>query len=65
MAPRTIEVTRAELEGRRADILVSLGTGLDDFRERVARGSLAGFEWDAVEELEEIAFLLGETADDF
>lgn len=65
MAPRTIEVSRTDLERRRSEILASLGTTLDDFRERVGRGSLAGFEWDAVEELEEIAFLLGDSSDDF
>ncbi len=65
MAPRTIEVSRDELVARREHVLAQLGVSLDEFRRRVLRGSLTGDEWDAVSELEEISFLLDDSADDF
>lgn len=63
MAPHTIEVTREELLARRERVLASLGMRIDEFRERVAHGALSGEEWDAVAELEEIGFLLDDSAD--
>jgi hypothetical protein len=64
MAPRTIEVTPTELTARRAHVLETLGMTREQFRERVREGSLSPSEWDARSELEEIAFLLGDSSDD-
>jgi hypothetical protein len=64
MAPRTIEVTPTELATRRADVLEKLGMTREQFRERVREGSLSPSEWEARSELEQIAFLLGDSSDD-
>lgn len=50
-----------ELRARRADILAKLGTGLEEFRNRAKHYALVGEEHEAWEQLESIAFLLGET----
>lgn len=63
MMSRTIEVTRAELGGRRTSILARLGLTSDEFGERVRAGSLSPTEWEALSELEEMAFLLGDPTD--
>lgn len=62
MAPRTITVSREELLERRGGILASLGMSLDEFQERVERESLIGDEWYAAEDLDEIEFLLRDSA---
>jgi hypothetical protein len=59
MAP-VVSVTREELEGRRAALLAELGTSLEDFERLAATRTLTGREFDVKEELDEIAFLLGE-----
>jgi len=64
MAPRTIEVTPTELAARRADVLKTLGMTREQFRERLREGSLSPSEWEARSELEQIAFLLGDSPDD-
>jgi hypothetical protein len=53
-------VTRSELEGRRGQILADLDLTLEQFTEVIETRSLTSDEWDAREELDEIAFLLGE-----
>ena len=63
MAPRTIEVAPAELVDRRARVLQALGMTREQLRERIREGSLSPAEWDARSELEEIAFLLGDSTD--
>lgn len=55
-----IEMTRQELTDRRNQILRELGTTLDDYRELAERGEFSGAEWLVRDELDEIAFLLGE-----
>lgn len=65
MTPRTIERTRDELVARRARVLRDLGMSREQFRDRVREGSLSPAEWEARSELEEIAFLLGDSSDDF
>lgn len=55
-----ITVSRAELEARRAALLVDLGMSMTDFEELTATTTLGGRELDVKEELDEIAFLLGE-----
>ena len=64
MAPRTIEVTPTELATRRADVLEKLGMTREQFPERVREGSLSPSEWEARSELEQIAFLRGDSSDD-
>lgn len=60
MAP-VVTVTRESLERRRAALLDALGMTLDDFRTMAATRSLTAEEDEAREELDEIAFLLGES----
>jgi hypothetical protein len=59
MAP-VVTVTREELEARRRTLLAELGISLDDFERLAATRTLTGREFDVQEELDEIAFLLGE-----
>jgi hypothetical protein len=59
MAP-VVTVTREELEARRSTLLAELGISLDDFERLAATRTLTGREFDVKEELDEIAFLLGE-----
>ncbi|MGX5654589.1 hypothetical protein ACWKWC_07440 [Geodermatophilus nigrescens] len=59
MAPVVI-VTRADLEARRTALLEELGMTLPEFTTLAATKTLSGSEVEALEELEEIAFLLGE-----
>lgn len=49
-----------ELRKRRATILEQLGVSIEEFRERAERYALVGDEHEAWEQLESIAFLLGE-----
>jgi hypothetical protein len=49
-----------ELRERREAILSKLGVSLDELRERAENYALVGEEHDAWEQLESIAFLLGE-----
>jgi hypothetical protein len=51
----------AELRDRRKAILDKLGVPLDDLRARAERYALVGDEHEAWEQLESIAFLLGES----
>lgn len=51
----------AELRERRTEILRRLGVTLDELRARAESYALVGDEHDAWEQLESIAFLLGET----
>ncbi|GAT73655.1 hypothetical protein MHM582_2149 [Microbacterium sp. HM58-2] len=60
MAP-VIEVTPAELVARRESILTALGLSLDEYLARAARSELTGDEWEARDDLDTIAFLLGES----
>ena len=60
MAP-VVTVTRESLERRRAVLLDALGMTLDEFRVMAATRSLTAEEDEAREELDEIAFLRGES----
>lgn len=53
--------TDDELRARRERILDKLGTPLDELRDRAAHYALVGDEHEAWQQLESIAFLLGET----
>jgi len=59
---RVRELSPAELEARRGEILRRLGVTLDELTRRAESSSLVGDEWEAWEELEDIAFLLGDHA---
>ncbi|RFU21465.1 hypothetical protein [Geodermatophilus marinus] len=59
MSP-VVTVTRSELEGRRRALLDELGLSLEDFEALAETRTLTGHEFDVKEELDEIAFLLGE-----
>lgn len=52
-----------ELRKRRATILERLGVSSEELRERAERYALVGDEHEAWEQLESIAFLLGENRD--
>ncbi|WP_036465576.1 hypothetical protein [Mycolicibacterium iranicum] len=54
-------LTDDELRARREQILAKLGLSLTEIRNRAAHYALVGDEHDAWEQLESIAFLLGET----
>lgn len=58
MAP-VIDVTRDELIARRDEILRRIELDEAEFERARATRSLSSEEWEAKEELEEIAFLLG------
>ena len=60
MSPRVVTQTREALVERRAEILRNLDLTLEEFRELAATRTLTGEEWEAREELDQIAFLLGE-----
>lgn len=48
------------MTARRERILAGLGVTREEFESRIEAGSLLGDEWHAAEDLEEIAFLLGD-----
>jgi len=60
VSPLVVTETRSALEARRDEILSSLGLTLDEFRSLGETRTLTGEEWEAREELDEIAFLLDE-----
>lgn len=55
-----VEVTREKLLARRRAILARVGADLPEFTERARSFSLVGDEWDAWDQLQNIAFLLDE-----
>lgn len=60
MSDLVIETTVEEMTALRVEILNELGMTLDAFREKVRSQPLNGDEWDALYDLNSIAFLLGE-----
>lgn len=60
MATSVRTVTRSDLERRREEILNRLGMTYPEFRDVVDSQTLTGEELDAAEELDQIAYLLGE-----
>lgn len=54
-------LTDDELRARREQIIARLGISVEELRDRAAHYALVGDEHDAWEQLESIAFLLGET----
>lgn len=59
MAP-VKSVTRAELIEQRNRILGRLNVDLAEYQRRAAASELSGTEWEARDDLDSIAFLLGE-----
>ncbi len=51
----------SELRERRQALIAKLGVSIEELRDRAERYALVGDEHDAWEQLESIAFLLGET----
>ncbi|MCP2255750.1 hypothetical protein LY13_004532 [Prauserella aidingensis] len=62
MTVDVINVTRDELVADRATLLAQLGLTHDELRRRVIREAATVEERDALDRLDEIAFLLGEWA---
>jgi hypothetical protein len=58
MATRVRKVTEEDLVARRAEILKELGLTREEFEGKVESGGLAGREWSAWSEIEDIDFLL-------
>ncbi len=56
--------TRDELEARREDIVASVGRSEASLREDAEFGVLTGEEYEALDELDVIAFLLSESSTD-
>lgn len=60
-SPTVVHVSLTELEARRRLVLERLGmASQDELERRSAHYTLTPDEWDARDELREIAFLLGE-----
>lgn len=57
--PEVQHLTAADLECRRRGILARLGVSREELAVRAAARSLAGDEWAAWGELQEIEFLMG------
>jgi hypothetical protein len=57
---RVVAVTRAQLAKRRAEVLANLNLGVDELRRARDTRGLTSEEWDALEEIDEIDFLLGD-----
>jgi hypothetical protein len=57
---RIVDVTPEDLLERRRRILERHGVTLEDLKRRAAAFELTGEEWNAWDDLQEIAFLLGE-----
>ena len=53
-----VELSRDELLARREEILKRVGADLEEFTARAHSFSLVGEEWDAWDQLQNIAFLL-------
>lgn len=60
MSTVVVTESRESLIKRRQRILDSLGMSLEEFESLADSRTLTGEEWEAREELDEIAFLLGE-----
>jgi hypothetical protein len=60
--PRIATPSDEELRERRDRILAKLGVSLEDLRARARQYALVGDEHEAWEDLQSIAFLLGETS---
>jgi hypothetical protein len=58
---RVATLSDDELRARRTEILEKLGVTFADLRDRAQRYALVGDEHEAWEQIESIAFLLGET----
>lgn len=57
---RVVEVSKEALREQREVVLDRVQLSYDEIARRAEDGSLVGAEWDAWEELRNIAFLLGD-----
>lgn len=62
MTPEVVTVTREELRAWRAEVLTSLGLTAEEWETVKATRTLTGDQWAAKEDLDAIAFLLGDDA---
>lgn len=62
MSP-SITVTPADLIRRRTEILERLGMTLEDYKDASEQGAFSGEHWAVRDELQIIAYLLGEEFD--
>jgi hypothetical protein len=58
MSTKIRRVTESDLVARRAEILDELGLTDDELQSKVRAGGLAGREWSAWSEIEDIDYLL-------
>lgn len=57
---KMLELSREDLERRRAEILDRIGLTLDEITARAGEGSLVAEEWEAWMDLQDIAYLIGD-----
>jgi hypothetical protein len=57
---KMLEVSREDLERRRAEILDRVGLTLNEITARASQGSLVAEEWEAWAALRDIAYLIGD-----
>lgn len=60
MSPMVVTISEDELRAQRDRALARAGVTERQLRQRVRSGALTGAEWDALEVLDRVAFLLGE-----
>lgn len=60
MSPMVVSISENELRKQRERALKRAGMTEKQLRERVKSGALTGAEWDALEVLDRVSFLLGE-----
>lgn len=60
MSPMVVNISADELRMQRDQALERVGMTEKQLRARVKSGALTGAEWDALEVLDRVTFLLGE-----
>lgn len=60
MSPMVVNISADELRMQRDQALARVGMTENQLRARVKSGALTGAEWDALEVLDRVTFLLGE-----
>ena len=62
MSPLVVDVSREQLLNRRQSVLARIHLSEAELRAKSETGVLSGDEWEALEVLDRIAYLLDETA---
>lgn len=60
MSPMVVSVSREQLTRRRANVLARVGLTEPELRAKAEIGALTSDEWDAVDILDRVAFLLAD-----